>query len=108
MSKGTSSNDSVIREVSSYVSRSGEAELPAEVITKTKHHILDTIAAIVSGSKLKPGQLAKSYIENQAGVAEAQVAGSQVVTSAINAAFANGIMAHADETDDSHAGSHTL
>ncbi len=106
--KGISSNGSVIREVSSYISRSAEAKLPAEVITKAKQHILDTLAAIVSGSELKPGQLAKRYIKNQAGTEEAQVAGSQVITSAINAALANGIMAHADETDDVHtrAGTH--
>ncbi len=107
MSMGASSNNSVIREVSSYISRSVEAEFPAEVITKAKHHILDTLAAIVSGSRLKPGQLAKEHIKNQAGIEEAQVAGSQIVTSAINAALANGIMAHADETDDSHARSGT-
>jgi 2-methylcitrate dehydratase PrpD len=107
MKKDTRLGNSVIREVSSYISRGTEAELPKEVIQKAKQHILDTLAAIVSGSKLKPGQLAKKYVKRQAGVEEAQVAGSQIVTSAINAAFANGIMAHADETDDSHGRSLT-
>lgn len=107
MKEDTRSVRSIINEVSSYISKSGEAELPAEVIKKAKHHILDTLAAIVSGSKLKPGQLAKKYAQSQSGVEEAQVIGSQIVTSAINAAFANGIMAHADETDDSHRRSRT-
>lgn len=101
------SGSSIIGEVSSYVSKSGEAELPAEVIEKAKHHILDTVAAIISGSRLKPGQLAIRYAQNQWGVEEAQVAGSPTVTSAIHAAFANGMMAHADETDDAHSGSRT-
>lgn len=103
MKKDTKSGSSIIQAVSSYISRSGELELPSEVITKAKHHILDGLTAMVSGSKLKPGQLVKNYVKNQSGVKEAQVAGSHIVTSAINAAFANGIMAHADETDDSHA-----
>ena len=102
MGKGTKSNGSVIKEVSSYISKGSEAELPAEVITKAKQHILDALAATVSGSNLKAGQLAIKLIKNQGGTEEAQVAASQVVTSAINAAFANGMMAHADETDDSH------
>jgi 2-methylcitrate dehydratase PrpD len=92
----------VIREVSLYISRSGDANLPPEVIRKAKHHILDTLAAIVSGSEMKAGKVAIPYVKSQGGVEEAQVIGSKVVTSAINAAFANAMMAHADETDDSH------
>jgi len=100
MQKGTSSSRSVIGEVSSYISRSGEAELPAEVIQKAKHHILDTLGAIVSGSTLKAGLAARKYAESQPGVEEAQVVASPMVTSAVNAALANGVMGHADETDD--------
>jgi 2-methylcitrate dehydratase PrpD len=93
----------IIKDVSSYIASTGDARLPAEVVQKAKHHILDTLAAIVSGSKLKPGRLAKGYIRGQGGVKEAQVAGSRLVCSAIHAAFANAMMAHADETDDSNA-----
>ncbi|MEI9475003.1 MAG: MmgE/PrpD family protein [Deltaproteobacteria bacterium] len=107
MKKDVREYRSIVGEVSSYISGIGRANLPAEVITKAKQHVLDTLAAIVSGSKLKPGRLAKKYVKTQAGVKEAQVACSQIITSAINAAFANGIMAHADETDDSHARSFT-
>ncbi len=98
---------SVMEEVSSYLSESGERELPPAVVEKAKHHVLDTLAAIVSGSVLRPGQLAKKFVRTQAGVNEAQVTGTRTVTSAINAAFAHGIMAHADETDDSHPTSNT-
>jgi len=101
MQKNGTTGD-VISEVSAYIARGTEAELPAEVTKKAKGHILDTLAAIVSGSHLIPGQLAMKYIKNQGGKKEAQVAASNVVTSAINAALANGMMAHADETDDSH------
>jgi 2-methylcitrate dehydratase PrpD len=102
MQKSSSSSGDVISEVSAYIARGTEAELSAEVTKKAKCHILDTLAAIVSGSHLKAGQVAMKYIENQGGKKEAQVAASNVVTSAIHAAFANGMMAHADETDDSH------
>jgi 2-methylcitrate dehydratase PrpD len=95
-------SETVIVKVSSYISNSGEAELPQEVVKKAKCHILDTLAAMVSGSTFKPGELAKQFARSQAGVEEAQVVASPIVTSAINAAFANGMMAHSDETDDSH------
>jgi hypothetical protein len=58
MQKNGSSNGDVISEVSAYIARGTEAELSAEVTKKAKCHILDTLAAIVSGSQLKAGQLA--------------------------------------------------
>jgi 2-methylcitrate dehydratase PrpD len=41
------------------------------------------------------------------GMPEASVVGTPVRTSMVNAALANGMLAHADETDDSHAPSRT-
>jgi len=58
---------------------------------------------MVSGSKLLPGEKAISYIKTQGGTPEATVIGSRFVTTAMNAALANGMLGHADETDDSHA-----
>src|SRR5262249_56740382 len=51
---------------------------------------------------IKPGIFAIRYIGQQGGNPEAQVVGSGIVTSAINAALANGMLAHSDETDDSN------
>ncbi len=94
--------DYVLQRLGDYIASGATAELPAEVSEQAKRHILDTMAAIVSGSKLIPGQFAIRYIQAQGGRAEAQVLATGLRTSAINAAFANGMMAHADETDDSH------
>jgi 2-methylcitrate dehydratase PrpD len=97
----------LMRKVAAYIAGAANRPLPAKVQEKTKHHLLDTIAAIVSGSRLYPGQQALKYIAAQGGKPEAQVLGSRIVTSAVNAALANGMCAHADETDDSHARSLT-
>ena len=93
---------SVMEKVSGYVADALLRPLPPEVAEKGKHHLLDTLAAMVSGSALKPGLAAIAYARSQGGVPEASVAGSDLVTSAVNAALANGMLAHADETDDSH------
>src|SRR5207253_7134159 len=66
----------------------------------TKHHIVDTLGAIVSGARLKPGEMAIRYVRAQGGVPEASVLTTDIITSAVNAALANGMFAHADETDD--------
>ena len=92
----------VMSELSAYIAGALKHRLPEEVAEKTKHHLLDTLAAMISGSRLKPGELAIAYVRDQGGRAEALVAGSDVITTAVNAALANGMLAHADETDDSH------
>jgi 2-methylcitrate dehydratase PrpD len=93
----------VMRRLSGYIARASRRALPEAVAERTKHHILDTIAAMVSGSRLLPGRKAISYVKTLGGTKEACVVGSRIITSAANAALANGMCAHADETDDSHA-----
>jgi len=93
--------------LSEYIARARGIELPDNVSLRARHHILDAIAAMVSGSALPPGRLAIRYIQAQGGTPEARVIGSQLLTTAVNAALANGVMAHSDETDDSHAPSST-
>ena len=97
----------LMNKVAGYIAGAAQRALPAKVQEKTKHHLLDTLAAIVSGSRLYPGQKAIGYIESQGGTPEAMVLGTRILTSAVNAALANGMCAHADETDDSHAPSLT-
>jgi len=97
----------VMSQLSAYIAQAPGKPLPAPVVEKTKHHILDTFAAMVSGSRLLPGRKGISFIKTLGGTREACVVGSRIVTSAISAALANGMSAHADETDDSHAASLT-
>src|SRR5262249_59689284 len=92
----------VTRVLADYIAGTMDRALPAEVVAKTKLHVLDTLAAMLSGSRLKPGELAAAYVDRLGGRPEATVIGTRIVTSAINAALANAMMGHADETDDSH------
>src|SRR5215510_3443647 len=97
----------VMRTVSEYIAAALKKPLPPKVVEVTKHHLLDTLAAMVSGSRLLPGERALAYIKTQGGAKEACVPGSRIVTTVVNAALAGGMLAHADETDDSHAPSLT-
>ena len=85
-----------------YIAKALDRELPADVVARTKLHVLDTLAAMVSGSHLKPGALAARYVQSLGGTPQAMVIGSQIVTSAVHAALANAMAAHADETDDTN------
>jgi 2-methylcitrate dehydratase PrpD len=97
----------VMRQLSSHIAQALRTPLPRAVVEKTKHHVLDTVAAMLSGSRLLPGRKATAHVRALGGTKEACVVGSRILTSAANAALANGMLAHADETDDSHAPSLT-
>ena len=91
--------------LSDYMAAAKGRALPAEVVEKAKHHILDTVAAMVSGSELPPGKAALTLARAQAGKPVATVIGSSIITGPMDAALVNGVMAHSDETDDSHGAS---
>ncbi|MGA0034365.1 MAG: MmgE/PrpD family protein [Burkholderiales bacterium] len=93
----------LMKTLATYMAGAAKKPLPKNVAEKTKHHLLDTIAAMVSGSRLLPGRKAINYVKTLGGRPEAIVIGSGIVTNAEQAALANGMLAHADETDDSHA-----
>ena len=102
-SKAKSEISPLMRDVSAYIAGALKKALPKAVAEKTKHHLLDTIAAMVSGSRLLPGEKAIAYVKKLGGRPEACVIGSRIVATAEHAALANGMLGHADETDDSHA-----
>ena len=85
-----------------YMVAARDLELPAGAQLAAKHRILDTLGAVVSGARLRPGEVATEYVRQQGGVPEASVATTDIMTSAVNAALANAMFGHADETDDFH------
>jgi 2-methylcitrate dehydratase PrpD len=88
--------------LSAYMSAAGTRTLPAETAEHAKHHLLDSLASMISGSELLPGQAAQRYIRAHGGKGSATIAGAALTAAPGDAALANGLMAHADETDDSH------
>jgi 2-methylcitrate dehydratase PrpD len=94
---------SVMERLSAYMSEAGARDLPAEVVEKTKQHILDTLAAMISGSELPPGRTALQFARAYGGREVATVVAANFLCGPIEAAMTNGVLAHADETDDSHA-----
>src|SRR5437899_767744 len=90
----------VMEKLSAYMAEARNRALPDNVVQGTKHHILYTIAAMVSGSELPPGRIAIKFAQAYGGEKIATVVASKVVCGPIEAAFANGMLAHSDETDD--------
>lgn len=91
-----------MREVSAYIAGTPKRRLPADIAERAKLHLVDTFAAMLSGSRLLPGKRGIAYIKQFGADREAGVIGTRIVTSTLNAALANGMCGHADETDDTH------
>ena len=92
----------IMQQLSTYMAAAATRALPEDVTERAKEHILDTFAAMISGSGLPPGRAAIEFARAYGGKEVATVVASNIVCGPIEAAFANGVLAHSDETDDSH------
>jgi 2-methylcitrate dehydratase PrpD len=93
----------VMAKLSTYMSEAGDRALPDQVVQETKYHILDTLAAMISGSELPPGRQALRFARTYAGQPIATVVASNILGGPIEAAMVNGALAQSDETDDNYS-----
>ena len=87
--------------LSTYMSAAKDRPLPELAVERAKRHTLDTLAAMISGSELVPGHAALRFAKAYAGSQVSTVVASNLSCGPIEAALINGVLAHADETDDS-------
>ena len=88
--------------LSAYMGDARQRALPAAVVEAAKDHILDTFAAMLSGSDLPPGRAAFSFAADFNTDRTATIVASKMTASPPEAALVNGMLAQSDETDDSH------
>jgi 2-methylcitrate dehydratase PrpD len=93
----------VMDKLSRYMSDAGDRALPPAAAEQTKTHILDTLAAMISGSELAPGRAALQFARAAGGDKIATVVASDMLCGPIEAAIVNGVLAQADETDDNYS-----
>ncbi|MGH9681285.1 MAG: MmgE/PrpD family protein [Candidatus Acidiferrales bacterium] len=94
----------VMEKLSQYMSEARDHELPDSVIEQAKHHILDTFAAMVSGTELPPGREALRFAQAYGGERTSTIVASRILCGTVQAAMVNGELAHSDETDDDYTG----
>src|SRR5262249_16849731 len=93
--------------IARYAAAAQRTALPEEVLERTKLHLLDTLAAVISGAALEAGSAGQRYAESIGGQPMASLLGTRQRAPLVEAALANGMAAHADESDDSHEDSQT-
>ncbi|MGH9681588.1 MAG: MmgE/PrpD family protein, partial [Candidatus Acidiferrales bacterium] len=90
----------VMKRLSGYMCQACDQDLPGDVVERAKLHILDTFAAMVSGSELPAGRAATRFARMYGGKEVSTIVGDTILCGPIEAALANGAKAHADESDD--------
>ena len=93
---------SVTRDLADFVVETSYDNLPREVIEHAKVCILDWLGAAIAGSLETPAKIITSIIQKIGGKEQSTIIGTQVKTSCVNAALANGILGHIVELDDIH------
>lgn len=97
----------ITQQLCDFLAEARQAPLEPPVIEKAKHHIVDTVAAMISGTALHVGERALAALPAFEGRPEATVFGQAGRYPVYWAAMFNAMLAHADETDDSHESSKT-
>lgn len=82
------------------------AIVPEDARERAHIILMDALIAILSGRDLHAGHAASRFVSDRrtSGSGEAREFATLSRVSAADAAFINGMLAHADETDDSHEG----
>jgi 2-methylcitrate dehydratase PrpD len=93
----------VMAALSTYMSEAAARALPESVVLETKYHILDTLAAMISGSELPPGVQALRFARAYGGDKTTTIVASNILAGPLEAAIVNGAFAQSDETDDNYS-----
>ncbi len=75
-------------------------DIPAAAHEQAKKSILDYLGTAIEGGTTELGRIVLDFVREEGGHPHARVIGTDLRTSATNAAFANGALAHAEDFDD--------
>lgn len=85
------------------------AGFSGQLVDNARAIVLDTLGVCLAALNAPVGRIAVDYAQDQGGEPAARIIGTDARVSPANAAFANGILAHALDFDDhKHLSTHTL
>jgi 2-methylcitrate dehydratase PrpD len=93
---------SLVQQLAEFATTSTYATIPDDVRTSVRCRVLDIIGICVAAAPLATSRAALSLIADQAGAEEACAVSLPRRVPAAQAAFANGVLAHSLDYDDTH------
>ena len=92
---------STTEKLAKFVIESKFDSYPEEASSQIKKSILDGIGTCLESTIRPIGRIISEFTEELGGNADSRLLGSGIETSAVNAAFANGVLTHGADYDDS-------
>jgi 2-methylcitrate dehydratase len=99
--------DRILNHLCDYALKLSDRDLPPEVISRTKHIVLDTVGCALGGAESPPAKIARAAASEIISAVPSTVMISGQKTSPDLAAFANGVMIRYLDFNDTYAGSPT-
>ena len=88
------------QQLAAFVINTRESDVPAAVMDGARDALLDTLGCTLAGSLDEGAEIAQRWVMETGARAQATVLGTHLSTSPAEAAFANGLAAHALDFDD--------
>lgn len=92
----------LVERIAAFAAGTTYEALPREVVASVKLRVLDTLGIALAASTRGLGDAARELVAAEGGNQDASVIGSDLRTSARQAAFVNGTLAHSLDFDDTH------
>ncbi len=89
------------RQLATFVINTREGDVPPDVLDGARNALLDTLGCAMAGSLDECSEIAQRMVRDTGARAQSTVVGTRLSTSPAEAAFANGLAAHALDFDDS-------
>jgi len=89
------------KQLAEFVINTREGDVPSNVLDGARDALVDTLGCALAGSLDEGSEIAQRWVRETGARAQATVLGTQLATSPAEAAFANGLAAHALDFDDS-------
>ena len=96
----TTTKTEVTEAISRWIISTSYDDLPQEAIDVAKRATLDTLGVALAGATQPVGQIVLDYVREAGGTPQAGVIAGGMKTNVASAAFANGVLAHAVDLDD--------
>ena len=89
------------QQLAEFVINTRDSDVPSDVLDGARDALVDTLGCALAGSLDEGAEIAQRWVRETGARAQAIVVGTQLATSPAEAAFANGLAAHALDFDDS-------
>ena len=89
-------------QLAAFAQKATPESLPAEVTASVRQRVLDILGLCVAAHRLPTSRAALGFVADQGGRAQAHAVGLAEAVPAAQAAFANGVLAHSLDYDDTH------